>query len=1371
MTPTTLMLMAAFLPPVASAGDSLRTTVSLNGEWQTAEGTRPDKPPTGARWQPTTVPGVFRGAEGQGRWLRRRIDVPEEWRGRRLWVRYDGLRWNSAHYLNGKLVGRCFEGFTPCAFDVTDAVRPGQSNELLVSVRDWQGTFIEPMKIDKHAGWENVRDMPKDRVLSPIGGRYGEYGIWADVELLAVAPVHVRDVTIRTSVRRRELTILAEVANDGRAEAKVTLAGRVVEDGSVRLPDKSLKIPPGQTATATQTVPWSSPKLWSFETPNLYHLELELRDEARVADRLTRRFGFREFWCQGQWFHLNGDRVICRASSMWPLPAHTVAEAADRLRKLKAINVNCFRTHTQPWRQLWYDAADEVGMLMIPEGPVWNDDETYRVQDERFWNHFAADLRGMVRRMGGNPSVVAWSVENEMWGPRVRDTTPYAKRKLAELAGKIRSWDPTRPVMFESDGDPDGAADVVGIHYPHELPNVYLYPDTCYWMDEAIKPIHWFSNGQALWQWDRRKPLYIGEYLWCPSRTPATYSVMYGDRAYDDYDRYRALAIGRAWSMQTRAYRYYRVSGMCPWTCAGGSLDVDKDPMAAAQAEAMRPLAAFVREYNTRFHGGAKIKRTLHVMNDTLRSGRVSVRWRFEIDGKTVGGGEVALDMKPADLAVRTFEFATPSVTRRTEARLIVEARLSDTPDFVETIPCSVFPPLKLDPVKSGGLALVGGSEALAVRLARAGLQVRRLGSFDEVPNDVRLAIVAPGALADAQAKQVKPALRIRAPKPAEEGIERFLERGGRMLLLAQPQGHLGVGSNRFASRRSTMTFPLWESHPLLRDVRCEDLRFWAPDHIVADAHVDRSTCGGRSIVVSGSAGGIDLAALAECNVGNGLVVCSGLKLLDAPGEEPAAGVILANALTYMEAWQPTPLPVVMTPATGHEDFVAGLRRTGLRFDVAGQASSEPLASAKAVLISPSCSAEAVLPLLDRLANQGGLVWWHRPEPAPFAAVMRRLDRPYGLLEASGPVRLNREGSCLDGLAQADLYWLGEHPSKCAGWYRTPEDPSIIEYEVGVSEPLDEAKARVILPEALRAVGSPYNRPLDGGLILCTHGSVVGDVDFGQAGRAIIGIRAKGWPASGAWPCVAIRVGERLVGQIHVKTGQPRIYVRTTAVPPGRQRVEVTFLNDEQTATEDRNVWIDRLYVQPACPEPPGFEAYARPAAIVSIPIGQGRLVVDTIRWDQPDSRNTDRAAGLARDILTRLGARAGSTPVAGVEAEGLEHEQTPHNRPAGDVLVMATDGWVRAPIECEVAGRYVLSIKASGTPAGGQWPLVIAIVDGKEIGRISVQSRSARMYDLPLTLDRRSGCLELRFVNDRCIPPEDRNLYLDRIEIRREDG
>ena len=101
-----------------------------------------------------------------------------------------GSSTTAACWSTGSRVGGCFGGYRPFEVDVTDAVRPDGPNELAVGCHDWTGVFT-PGRVDfsrAQGGWDNLRGVPRDKILSPIGGLFAYYGIWGDVTLRRIRP-------------------------------------------------------------------------------------------------------------------------------------------------------------------------------------------------------------------------------------------------------------------------------------------------------------------------------------------------------------------------------------------------------------------------------------------------------------------------------------------------------------------------------------------------------------------------------------------------------------------------------------------------------------------------------------------------------------------------------------------------------------------------------------------------------------------------------------------------------------------------------------------------------------------------------------------------------------------------------------------------------------------------------------------------------------------------------------------------------------------------------------------------------------------------------------------------------------------------------
>ena len=189
-----------------------------------------------------------------------------------------------------------------------------------------------------------------------------------------------------------------------------------------------------------------------------------------------------------------------------------------------------------------------------------------------------------------------YSIENEIMlcgGERVSTT----EKNLGDLGRYVKSLDPTRPIMFEGDDDPDGAADVINLHYPYEFPAHVDYPNFADWLDG---PAVLETYPRRIWEWSRAKPLYMGEFLWMFQQSSSGYTGLLGDSAYEDDANRRAKAL--AWGYQIEAYRKAGLAGIDPWTLweSGAFPNVLYDVV----KEAYEPNAAFVDEYDSRFFSG-----------------------------------------------------------------------------------------------------------------------------------------------------------------------------------------------------------------------------------------------------------------------------------------------------------------------------------------------------------------------------------------------------------------------------------------------------------------------------------------------------------------------------------------------------------------------------------------------------------------------------------------------------------------------------------------------------------------------------------------------------------------------------------------------
>ncbi|MCS6861371.1 MAG: hypothetical protein NZT92_13730, partial [Abditibacteriales bacterium] len=930
-----LLLLLFSVGCIAPAFAATRQEVSLNGAWEVVRVRSLDAPPPANGWQPFDVPGVVSGHNYERAWFRRKFSVPPQWRGRRVFIRFGGVKYNSRVFVNGQHVGGCFNGYDAFELDVTDAVRFGAENELRVGVHDWTGIFTgEPVDFGDVRGWDDLRAVPRDRILAPIGGHFSLFGIWDDVTLCTVPPVHFREIFVRPSVRRWKLEVDVTVVNAGREPFAGTIEGRIFPyDGSPRdadgqwpaqgkalaaFPPTKLVVAPGQHKPLTLRLDKPPLQRWSPHQPRLYVLELQTQaaegtSALSLSDVLRERIGFRELWVQGGDFYFNGAKVHLLATSWWPPttpPAR--ADIAAQMRAIKRMNAFCFRTHTQPWQRRWYEVADEVGLLMIPEGAVWNDDDVYRVHDPRFWENYAAHLKAMVRTLRNHPSVVMWSLENEFYGARARDNTPV-EDELARLGTLVKQADPTRPITYESDGDPGGAADVIGLHYPNEYPERRLWPNDAFWMDRP-RLIH--GGGGMFWDdkpflWDRRKPLYIGEYLWVPSRDPAPHTVFFGDEAYKDHATYRTLGKALAWRMQMLAYRHYEVSGHSPWTVIEqGPLD-ERNPCWVAHRDMYRPLAAFLREFDARFFAGETVTRTVEVFNDTFADQpRTQFHWSLWDGKKVVAQGSQTMNLKSGDHRELKLRIPMPKVQTRRRLTLRLTLRVNGAERFREDYAMEVFPrPQRwslpnvrlflYDP--KGSLRKVWERDKVPFRLLDEDALLHLL-EFEQGRLKVReggILVIGPGALTRVAEQSSTPVIGVDSAYQAR--LDGWLKANWRVLVLEQTDAASDWLPVRLSGQASTMAFPQMPSHPVLRGLSVEDFRWWRGDHRVSHYEPLRPVRGGgRPLVVSGTEQGLSHAPLIEVPQWDSVYLICQLQVVRKLETEPVARLLLERMMHYL---------------------------------------------------------------------------------------------------------------------------------------------------------------------------------------------------------------------------------------------------------------------------------------------------------------------------------------------------------------------------------------------------------------------------------------------------------------------------------------
>ncbi|MCX7600216.1 MAG: hypothetical protein N2512_15315 [Armatimonadetes bacterium] len=1346
-----------------------RDHLNLSGPWLFVKVKSLDWPPPSDGWSGTDVPGLLYGHNYECAWLRRSFEAPTDWRGKRVKLRLSGARYSPVVFVNGQKVGEHFGGYEPCEFDITSAIRPGESNEVVVGCHDWTGVFDgPPVEFPERISWDALRGFPRDRILYPIGGLFSAYGLWDDPLVYAVPNVYVADLAIVTKVSARTVSVTYTVANESAQAAQATLRASVMDGQRVvfSLPEKRVSVAAGGTATVSVEAQWkeNQVKLWSPEQPALYFLQTTLA-AAGQEDVRRDRFGFREIVVKGPDFYLNGVPRRLLASSAWPMPPRTHEEVTDFLRRMKTANIIAFRTHTQPWREIWYQVADEVGLCMIPEGAVWNDDEVYRLDDQRFWENWGRHLVGMVRALRNHPSVIMWSLENEFCGWRASAGTVY-EQKLADLGRLVKREDPTRPITYESDGDPGGVADVIGLHYPNEPPGVRLWPNDAYWMD---RPRYfdktWIFLPDQNFLWDRRKPLYIGEYLWYPGGTPADYTLFCGDDAYRDLRAARNRAKAAAWRWQTVAYRHYGVSGISPWCLVeGGPVDLNQNELMAAQAWAMQPLAAYVREEIRRAYAGSTIELTLEIFNDTPQSFRGALKVAVMADGKGLAEGGMALQLPPGTHLERpvSLTLPTPLSLPRSGGRLDTTLRVTIEDGkrrvFYDERPFAIYSSPRLPALPE--IFLYDPVSATARLLEAQQKPFVQVKDFGELKAD------QPGVLVIGEKS-----LDSGAGDDPWDGVGTgtrlyaLVRAGWKIIVLRQDAYPGGMFPAQLASGvRSTMAFATQPSHYLLRGLPDDAFKFWAPDHIVTGGELIRPITGaGRPLVITGHPDGVSHCALLEMPRGRGAYIFCQLPLVERYNVEPMANVLLSRLLLYATLFEETCGPALVSGAD--EKYLQVLSEVGVRHVVAEDAGAVLDREKPAVVILRG-GASATQQLLDWVRGGGNLVL-DRPSDEVLSALGAAAG--VGLRgERAAVLALRAEGSdeLLDHILREDLYWVG------------PTDPTTVPWADRTLS-MDVAEGNLVLdiPVEPLATFGPADMTLEGTIVertaeeivMATVGTARMTFTAPRDGSYVVLVEARSTPCHGVHAVAEVTVDGEPVGIVSTGMEWRRASV-VTNIKAGAHEIAVSFINDASTATEDRNLLLRSVLVGEAPEAVRSLVSLATGGTAAYLRLGSGRVVVNFVRWDT-DGDNASRARRYLGSLLTGLSADFDDEfGVAYDVTKFAAKPDMPYFRAEGGVAQFASNGWVEGEIQVPRDGRYKICLNASGTPAKGVFPQVRVWVDGQAIDTVTLTTGGWKRYPVFLELTAGSHILRLEFTNDFYEPPEDRNLNLGQVFVTRVD-
>ncbi len=399
-------------------------------------------------------------------WYRRALDVPASQAGRRLYLDLDGAMSYATVWLNGRLVGGWPYGYNSWRVDLTPYVAFGGRNQLAIRL-----------------------DNPPESARWYPGG-----GLYRDVWLTSTAPVHVAHwgTTVTTpEVDDASATVHMRVEVDNTTASPVRVQvdteffaidadGRRQGEAVARIPSMGFDIVAGGSTRVASGARIDRPRLWGpppGQQPHRYAALTTLRQDGRVVDRYETRFGIRDVrWDPDRGVIVNGEHVPLRGVNqhhdLGALGAAFNVRAAQRqLEILRDMGVNAIRmAHNPPDPQL-LELTDRMGFLVVDEVfDSWQKKKTPLDFHLVFPDWHEADLRAMLRRDRNHPSVILWSVGNEVGEQYDGEAGAAIGRRLVEI---VREEDPTRPTTAsmnwaKADMPFPAVFDVVNLNYQGE---------------------------------------------------------------------------------------------------------------------------------------------------------------------------------------------------------------------------------------------------------------------------------------------------------------------------------------------------------------------------------------------------------------------------------------------------------------------------------------------------------------------------------------------------------------------------------------------------------------------------------------------------------------------------------------------------------------------------------------------------------------------------------------------------------------------------------------------------------------------------------------------------------------------------------------
>ncbi len=572
--------------------------------------------------------------------------TPADWKGRQVFIHFDGVKSAFYVWVNGEKVGYSQDSMTPAEFNITRYLRRGK-NILAVEAYRWcDGSYLEDQDT-----WR----------LS---------GIYRDAYLFSTPLVHLRDFSVCSDLddeyRDAALRVTGKVHNYGEeAAAAHTLEVSLLNpDGDVAGPDpivsgRTEPIPPGNEEIVTVEAKVEKPRKWSAEDPYLYQVLLTLKDsQGKIVEVERCNFGFRKVEITRGQLLVNGVPIPIKGVDRHEHdPDHGQAIPYSRMVQdielLKRNNINAVRTSHYPDDPKWYDLCDRYGIYLVDECNLESHGVSHFLPgSDPQWTAACVDrMASMVERDKNHPSVIIWSLGNEAgFGDNFR-----------HMAARAREIDPTRPVQYEPARE-DPVTDIV-----------------CPMYAKIEHLVEYASREQS-------RPLIMCEYSFAGGNAGGNLQDY-----WDVIERYQHLQGGFIWDWVDKGLRKHAPDGSMFWAYGGdfgppgtpsdgcfvccGIVGPERDPQ--PELYEVKKVYQYVKAEPV--EDGADGRMRIRNKYDFLTLDHLDISWELARDGQVLQSGALPrMSLAPKQEADVVVPFERPQPEPGAEYWLKIIFSLAD---------------------------------------------------------------------------------------------------------------------------------------------------------------------------------------------------------------------------------------------------------------------------------------------------------------------------------------------------------------------------------------------------------------------------------------------------------------------------------------------------------------------------------------------------------------------------------------------------------------------------------------------------------------------------------------------------------------------